>query len=1113
MNLITNIMRPAVIATLSLSVLTASARHLTSDEALQRVLQTWPAKAHRAPAAAELSTHTLPGAYIFASSDHGFVVASSDDELPAILAVTDSGTYDEAQLPPAFHAWLEEITRYGCAHLAAKPAISGHNTAAAPAVEQLLGEIVWTQESPMNDLCPRYSYLGYDYPTYAGCVAIALGQIMRYYQYPDRGRGDVTYSTPSYNINISNDLSAHTYDWTKILPNYIYTTPTNAERAEVAKLVFDVASATQMDFSPAASNTQDFRAAQALVTHFGYDASLQLIDHRFYSTAEWAETLRAELDAKRPVYISGANIYGSNNSVAGHAFVVDGYNSDGYFHVNWGWNGSSNGYYLLTDLTPKDKQGIGGSNNGYAFMQNAIIGIQPDKGGAPALSSLCLIYDQVWTERDENGTSINFFVANPTAVDFVGYMALRITDMNGKVVRDPMSTAYKLTCKAGYSGERGWYIDLPALGAGCTFELVYQREGETEWHVAGARTGSPHSLVSYAKGGSVGLATNPTELFDMRLAGLTPQGTLTAGTATRLTARVKNESDYEYFAPLYLMVYDADGETLVGYTDYQLYIVPAHGEADVVFDYTLPAKAGGYHFCVAYETLGYNYDYSPMLREGADNAYDYVFNVVKDGGGNGDVTPGDGAVFDYVMECVDYGEDAVRRDVKVRFEGQEVYIQGISNEVPQGWAHATLKDGVAVFETPYLLGEWDYYGSKRKQYITGADTGTGDVSGLEMLYDADTHSFTSFSNNWILLTGDPTQVGYYYDHLYNSVTFIPANQAGDSPTVTPPDGLATNTYQLRGRHPYSDIPTDYTLRIGYDGNEVYVQGFYPAFPNAWVKGTITGTKAEFVTPQYIGNYHGLYNMYVAGVDPNSESLCTLTMDYNATSHTYTLSGGQWFIVQAGETDVMPMMLLDKVTIAPYVAAPLDYTNLALPADLEARAQSYSLTATDADDNASVAHDCSVVIDGSDVYVRGLSKHFPDAWVKGTVEGRLVVFPRDQHVGSMEGYDIWLGAGDTMSGEMLYGDFLLYYDGDTRVFTQPDVNYLAINASTTKVYHLELYSGVRLMPEDAEGVNSVIASQGMKSGTSYDILGRTQYKGSMNEMSKGLYIMQGKKVLR
>lgn len=1098
----------------------AHATTISSDEALARVVAQWNAtNAHRAPMQANILTlaetgntpTAIPSYYIFTRAGGGFVVAPADDARPAILAYVDEGSYDAEKMPPAFHAWLEEILKYG----AADSSIASSKMQKTGADDDfLLGDIVWTQEYPMNANCPTYNYYGYNYSTYAGCVAIALGQIMRFHQHPQQGTGNIAYSTDTYSLPVATNLDDHTYDWSKILPNYVYTQSTSAEREEVARFVYDVAAACHMDFSPAASNSQDFRAAQALKRNFHYDASLQLVDHGNYSTAQWAQLLRDEIDARRPVYISGANVQGSNSEVAGHAFVIDGYNAEGYFHVNWGWNGSSNGYYLLTDLTPKDKQGAGGSAAGYAFMQNAIVGIQPDKGGAETPASLCLIYDQIWTERDAQGDAVHFYIANPSATDFSGMMALRITDANGSALNDPIATALKTTCKAGFGGERAWYIDLKSLGnrAGMVFEIVYREDGTETWNVAGSRAGSPHSLVSYkTAGGSVALQPNPSEMFQMRLADLKADAPLKPSTTTTFTARVKNESDYEYFAPLYLMVYDAS-EALIGYTDYQLYIVPAHGESEVKFNYTLPKDEGSYHFCVAYETLGYNYDYSPMLREG-EAAYDYVFNVSKDGGenpGGGEVDPGDGSVQNYVLECIDYGADAVRRDVKVRFEGREVYIQGISEEVPDGWAHATLDDGVAIFETPLLLGEWNYYGSIRKQYITGADTGTGDVSGLTLYYDDETRSFTSFSNNWILLTGDPTQVGYYYDHLYNSVSIIPSNNATDR-TVTPPDGLATSTYQLCGRNPYSGIPTDYTLNVGYDGKDVYVQGLYPAFPNAWIKGTIADGKATFKTPQYIGNYHGLYNMYIAGVEPVKEELCALVMNYDAASHTFTTTDDCWFIVQAGETNVLPMMLLDAVSIAPYSTPALDYSDLALPAELTDAVRPYSLSAINADDNSTVTRNVNVAISGREVYIQGLSTYFPNAWVRGTIgESGITVFQRNQHMGKMEGYeayDIWLGAGDTMSGEMLYGNFLLIYDAAKGTFTQPEINYLAINASTTKVYHLELLKGVQLTPSNVDGIGSLTATS-LLPLPSYDLQGRRVVPSA-----HGFYIHNGRKSVR
>ncbi|MBQ0056224.1 MAG: C10 family peptidase [Bacteroidales bacterium] len=1035
--------------------------------------------------------HHLRGVAVAQRAEGGVVFTSADASNPRVLGYTDSGTLDLDDLPLALTAWLDEITACGAADIPQAPG----------SVDQLLGDIAWTQDQPMNDLCPRYSYLGYDYPTYAGCVAVALGQIMCYHGYPDHATGNISYTTDTYDLPVASNLGSHTYDWNRILPNYIYTSATAEQRAEVARLVFDVAAACYTDFSPAGSTSEDYRAAKALKTNFGYDPSLRLVDHADYTTAEWAALIRSEIDARRPVYVSGINVRG-DGSAAGHAFVIDGYNADGYFHVNWGWNGTSNGYYLLTDLTPRDSQGIGGSAAGYAFMQNAIVGIQPDCGGVETPATLTLHYDQIWTETDEAGLAIHFQICNRSATDFKGYIALRITDPDGLVLNDPMATALHTQCKSGAGGERAWYVDLASLGnrPDLRFDIVYQREGEEEWLVAGSRLGSPHSLLSYVTaGGSIALHTDPEQMFQLRLADLHATSALKAGSVATFTATVRNLSPYEYFAPLYLMVYNPEGTALVGYTDYQLNLVPSMGEAEVQFTYRLPSDEGRYHFCVAYETLGYNYDYTPMLLSDRE-AYDYVFLVESnpsDGGGDDPDTgggdtgnqPQQGVELSYVMECIDYGFDAVRRDVKVRFEGSDVYIQGISAEVPTAWAHAVISDGVAVFDAPQLLGQWTYNLHSQNQYLTGADTNTGDVSGLAMAYDPQTHSFMAYSNNWILLTSTPDMIGYYYDHLYQGVTILPQSQAGDDPSVTPPAGLTTVAYLLSGRNPFTHIPSDFTLQVGFSGDEVYVQGLYPALPKSWVKGTLSGSTVTFQSPQYVGNYHGLYNMFVAGWNPLADTLTQLVMHFDTSSRTFTSVPDCQFFVQAGEGEPMAMMHLDGITMRPYTMPVPDYGEVQLPSFLEENIEQYDLSAINVDDNHAVASQVSAVVSGYDVWVRGLSAYFPDVWVKGHIdEWGICVFDRNQHMGMMGDYHIWLGGGDVTCGEILYGDFILIYDRDSGVFTQPEVNYLAINASTTDVYHLELYRGVALTPHQSSAIEQTRPAS-LADSQAFDLYGR------------------------
>jgi hypothetical protein len=110
--------------------------------------------------------------------------------------------------------------------------------------------------------------------------------------------------------------------------------------------------------------------ATALPRYFGYGSSVREVYADSYSDAEWDNIIYNEVANSRPVYLSGAN------ASAGHAFVCDGYDGNKRYHINWGWGGASNGYYLLTNLTP-GSQGIGGSDSGYNSYRDAIIGIEP----------------------------------------------------------------------------------------------------------------------------------------------------------------------------------------------------------------------------------------------------------------------------------------------------------------------------------------------------------------------------------------------------------------------------------------------------------------------------------------------------------------------------------------------------------------------------------------------------------------------------------------------------------------------------------------------------------------------------------------------------------------
>ena len=114
---------------------------------------------------------------------------------------------------------------------------------------------------------------------------------------------------------------------------------------------------------------------RALFENFNYDVGVQIYTRDYYSVTSWKALLKKEIDAGRPV------IYAGSSSSAGHAFVCDGYDDSGKFHFNWGWSGTSNGYYETSALNP-GVQGIGSSNGGYNMDQQIITGIQKPVTGS-----------------------------------------------------------------------------------------------------------------------------------------------------------------------------------------------------------------------------------------------------------------------------------------------------------------------------------------------------------------------------------------------------------------------------------------------------------------------------------------------------------------------------------------------------------------------------------------------------------------------------------------------------------------------------------------------------------------------------------------------------------
>ena len=258
----------------------------------------------------------------------------------------------------------------------------------------------WGQDRPYNKVIPG---IGGNYKAFVtGCTSTAISQIMRYYKYPQKGRGETSY-TIKYNsgefvLTFSADFGNTTYDWDNMLDDY--SAGYNQIQADaVATLMYHVAVSENTRFGSRGSSAGPRDGAVALINNFNYDKGLMFGEREYFTDEEWEEIIYNELANGRPVLYDGISI--TEDGTSGHAFVCHGYNADdNLFAINWGWEGSYDGYYALTGstaLNPKT-EGLSGSS-GFTSAQTISYNIKPNEGG-DYVTCLASKYDVALSEQN-----------------------------------------------------------------------------------------------------------------------------------------------------------------------------------------------------------------------------------------------------------------------------------------------------------------------------------------------------------------------------------------------------------------------------------------------------------------------------------------------------------------------------------------------------------------------------------------------------------------------------------------------------------------------------------------------------------------------------------------
>lgn len=352
----------------------------------------------------------------------GFVVVSGDDIAAPILAFSTEGTLlsDNMQaVNPAVYAYLQrfgqQIATAKAEGMAATPAtrqkwaqlesddvvdvararIAAKGEYLDDNIPQLLGNMIWGQSAPYNDRCPGGSV--------TGCVATAFGMIMNYWDYPQHGFGMHAYNGvdnpaayPNWTYGEQYADFEHTYyDW-EHMEDYAALNSPNEVKTAIATLLYHIGVSLDMHYTPSGSGcwslpeyamfdtslhlyeqAYTIGADYRIPRHFGYKYSYAGMRDSIGNDSLWLTMLYHSLAEGKPIYYAGwaaEDNEAGHSGTSGHGYIIDGYFSDAidtnFFRINWGWNGSANGFFKLDAMRP--------SGSDFTKWHGAIIGLEPD---------------------------------------------------------------------------------------------------------------------------------------------------------------------------------------------------------------------------------------------------------------------------------------------------------------------------------------------------------------------------------------------------------------------------------------------------------------------------------------------------------------------------------------------------------------------------------------------------------------------------------------------------------------------------------------------------------------------------------------------------------------
>lgn len=303
------------------------------------------------------------GCYIFDREDGGTVFVADDDAIGyTVLGYTDGGSFNPDSIPVGLQDWLDQIgVLMDAVHEGKLNQRHKLETRAGSVEVEPLIKTKWNQTKPYNNLTPTIN----GQHCLTGCVATAIAQVLKYWRWPEYSHGNGGYYLNSdydkeYTVAIGTK-----YNWDNMLNTYSEGSYTQQQAQAVAELMRDCGYAVYMNYG--VNESAAGVAPEWLSTVFDYRCVAGLL-HDDFTEEAWHVLIRKDLTEGRPILYSG------QGSAGGHEYVIDGYRSDNYLHVNWGWGGYADGWFVTTDM------------QGYNSGQYMIHGFEPSNRDASPFS-------------------------------------------------------------------------------------------------------------------------------------------------------------------------------------------------------------------------------------------------------------------------------------------------------------------------------------------------------------------------------------------------------------------------------------------------------------------------------------------------------------------------------------------------------------------------------------------------------------------------------------------------------------------------------------------------------------------------------------------------------